>query len=190
MLLLQSVTIAAHLTIPVINTLFHGMNQRSQRPRRCTPCLLLKGVLLAIVVMDRDVMVVVVAVRMTVPILWASGGLKVVTLLPVLIHLQVLELRREKDCMMNCKLCEWNDTHMSKYHSEWNQYQSTFCLPVTDVFWSRSGKAPSVEKGPTSAPAKASYGFFSGRLSRLINCYKTETEDGAFASFLNDSMFC
>ncbi len=48
-------------------------------------------VLLAVVVVDA----VVVAVGMTIPILRASGWLKVAQLLPVLIHLWLMELRKK-----------------------------------------------------------------------------------------------
>jgi hypothetical protein len=48
-------------------------------------------------VVDTDKVVVVVAVGMTIPILGACGGLKVVLLLPVLIHLWMIKARRELD---------------------------------------------------------------------------------------------
>ncbi len=85
-----------------------------------------------------------------------------------------------------------------------------FNLPATQVFWSKLGKIPSAEKGTISAPGTASSGFSGGIVdpqpstsmvrtrshakhkgveslgnrSGLINCYKTESENGAFASFL------
>jgi hypothetical protein len=59
------------------------------------PSQLLKGVLLVVMVVDVDVVAVVVAMGMTVPILGARGVLKVFPLLPVLIHLWVIELRSE-----------------------------------------------------------------------------------------------
>ncbi len=36
---------------------------------------------------------------------------------------------------MNCKSCRWNETHTSWFHGEWNHNQSSFCIPVTHVFW-------------------------------------------------------
>jgi hypothetical protein len=81
---------------------------------------------------------------------------------------------------MNCKLCGWNESHTSKYHGKWNQNQSTFSIPATHVFWSKSGTTPSAEKGPTLAARSASSGVSKGQLSGLINQYKTETDNGAF----------
>jgi hypothetical protein len=88
--------------------------------------------------------------------------------------------------MMNCKSCTWNDTHTSGYHCEWTCNQSAFKLPVTHVFCSKLGSAPSAEKGPPLAPSIATSGVSKGQLSRLISWYKTDTEDGTFASFLNE----
>ena len=78
------------------------------------------------------------------------------------------------------KSCGWNESHTSKYHGEWNQNQSTFSIPATHVFWSKSGTTPSAEKGPTLAAGSASSGVSKGQLSGLINQYKTETDNGAF----------
>ena len=89
--------------------------------------------------------------------------------------------------MMNCKLCGWNErSHTSKYHSKWNCNQYTFNIPVTHVFWNKSGTSPSVEKAPNPAAGTASSGISRGQLSRLINQYKTESDDGAFASILSE----
>jgi hypothetical protein len=94
--------------------------------------------------------------------------------------------QRNGKWMMNCKSCGWNESHTSKYRDEWNQNQSTFSIPVTFVFWSKLGKTPSPEKRPIPAARSASSGVFKGQLSGLINQYKTETEDGAFSSFLSE----
>jgi hypothetical protein len=133
--------------------------------------------------MNTDVVMVVVAVGMTVPILGASWGLNVVLLLPV--HMGDGVTKRNGLWIVICKPCGWNDTHTSKYHGKWNQNQSTCNLLTTHVFRSKSGKTPSMEKGPASAPASASSGVSRGQLCGLINRYKTETEDGVVASFLN-----
>ena len=94
--------------------------------------------------------------------------------------------QRNGKWLMNCKSCEWNESHTSKYHGKWNQHQSTFSIPATHVFWSKSDKTPFAEKGPTPAAGSASSGVSKGQLSGLINQYKTETEDGAFSSFLSE----
>jgi hypothetical protein len=86
--------------------------------------------------------------------------------------------------MMNCKSCGWNDTHMSGYHGEWSRNQSTFQLLGTHIFWSKSGTTPSVEKSPAPASSLNTPGVSKGQLSGLIGHYKTETDDGAFPSFL------
>ncbi len=88
--------------------------------------------------------------------------------------------------MMNCKSCGWSESHTFKYHGEWNRKQSTFSIPATHVFWSKSGTTPSAEKGLIPAAGSASSGVSKGQLSELINQYKTETEDGAFLSFWSE----
>ncbi len=89
---------------------------------------------------------------------------------------------------MNCKSCGWNEAHTSQFHGEWNRNQSTFCIPATHVFWGKSGRTPSAEKGPSPAASTstASSGVSRGQLSGLINQYKTEADDGAFASVLSE----
>ncbi len=52
-------------------------------------------------------------------------------------------------------------------------------------FLGQAGTTPSAEKGPALAVGTASSGVSRGQLSELINWYKTEAEDGAFASFLS-----
>ncbi len=39
---------------------------------------------------------------------------------------------------------QWNETHTSRFHGEWDRNQSTFCIPATHVFWTKSGTTPSV----------------------------------------------
>ena len=60
---------------------------------------------------------------------------------------------------------------------------SVFLQPM---FWSKPGTTPSVEKGPTATAGTASSGVSRGQLSGLINQYKTESDDGAFLSFLSE----
>ena len=89
--------------------------------------------------------------------------------------------------MMNCKSCGWNESHTSGYHGEWSHNQSAFQLPGTNVFWSKTGKTPSAEKGPTAvSSSNTSSGVPKGQLSGLISRYKTKTDDGPFASFLSE----
>ncbi len=64
--------------------------------------------------------------------------------------------------------------------------RSTFCIPATHVFWGKLGTTPSAEKGLAPAAGTASSGVSRGKLSGLINWYKTEAEDGAFASLLSE----
>ncbi len=54
------------------------------------------------------------------------------------------------------------------------------------MFWSKLGSAPSAENGPPPAPSTATPGISKGQLSGLISWYKTGTEDGMFASFMNE----
>ncbi len=53
--------------------------------------------------------------------------------------------------MMNCKSCGWNEMHTSQFHGKWNRNQSTFCIPVTHVFWGKLRTTLSAEKGPAPA---------------------------------------
>ncbi len=86
--------------------------------------------------------------------------------------------------MMNYKSCGWNETHTSGYHGKWSCNQSTFKLSSTHVFWSKSGS--SAEKIPIPAPSAPTSSVPMGQLSVLISCYKTEIDNGVFASFLLD----
>jgi hypothetical protein len=86
------VIIVAPLTIPAINVLFHAMKLRSQRPKWRVLSQLLRVAVLVVVVVDADPVMVVVAVGGTLPILGESGvPIKVILLLPVQIHLRVME---------------------------------------------------------------------------------------------------
>jgi hypothetical protein len=89
--------------------------------------------------------------------------------------------------MMNCKSCGWNESQTSGFHGKWDRNQSTFRIPSTHTFWTKSGTSPSAEKGPTpDAAGTASFGVSRGQLSGLIKRYKTESDDGAFTSFLSE----
>ena len=95
--------------------------------------------------------------------------------------------KRNGSWVMNCRSCGWNDTHTSGYHGEWTRTQATFQLPATHCYWTKSGKVPSTEKAPApAASGTTNAGLPKGQLSGLISRYKTETDDGAFASFLSE----
>jgi hypothetical protein len=92
------VSIVAPRTIPVINVLFHAMKQSSQWPKRLTQSQLLKEVVLVVVVMNADMVMVVVAMAVTVPILGEKGvPVMVILLLPVQIHLRVMESKSKME---------------------------------------------------------------------------------------------
>ncbi len=92
------VAIVAPWTIPAINVLFHMMKQRSQKPKRLAQSQLLKDAGLMVVVMDADVVMVVVAVGATIQKLGDSGvPIRVILLLPVQIHLWVMESNSEME---------------------------------------------------------------------------------------------
>jgi hypothetical protein len=91
-------TIVAPQTIPAINVHFHAMKQRSQRPKRLVQRQLLKDAGLVIVVMDTDAVMVMVAMGVTVKILGESGvPIRVILLLLVQMHLQVMELKSKTE---------------------------------------------------------------------------------------------
>jgi hypothetical protein len=72
------------------------------------------------------------------------------------------------------------------YHGEWSRNQSTFQLPATHVFWSKSGAPPAASMPAPPATNVGGGALSRGQLSSLINRNKTETEDGAFVSFLSE----
>jgi hypothetical protein len=75
---------------------------------------------------------------------------------------------------------------LQKYLKQFAQ-DGTFQLPSTHCFWTKSGNTPSSEKAPAPASGTAtSAGIPKGQLSGLISRYKTDAEDGAFASFLSE----
>jgi hypothetical protein len=95
------------------------------------------------------------------------------------------------------KSCRWNTTHTTGYHNKWVADPKSFSLPATHLFWSKSGKNPPEGGGgggsttPTAAiTTTAASVTFGSSLSLcvgpLIAQYKTNTEDGQFASFLAD----
>ncbi len=82
------------------------------------------------------------------------------------------------------------------YHDKWVDDPKSFSLPATHLFWSKSGKNPPEGGGggsttptaaiTTTAASVTSGGSLSSRVGPLIAQYKTNTEDGRFASFLAD----
>ncbi len=98
---------------------------------------------------------------------------------------------------MVCKSCGWNTTHTTGYCDKWVADPKSFSLPAPHLFWSKSGKNPP-EGGsggsmtPTAAPTTTTTASITSnrslslRVGSLIAQYKTNTEDGQFASFLAD----
>ena len=92
--------------------------------------------------------------------------------------------------------CGWNTTHTTGYHNKWVDDPKSFSLPATHLFWSKSGKTPPEGGGggsmtptaaiTTTAASVTSGSTLSSRVGPLIAQYKTNTEDGQFASFLAD----
>ena len=99
---------------------------------------------------------------------------------------------------MTCKAWGWNTTHTLGFHTKWAKNPQTFSLPVIHVFWTKSGRQPPVGGGSgiiASATAalsavtrsiRSATSLLSARVGLIIAQYKTELEDGQFASFLND----
>ena len=95
-----------------------------------------------------------------------------------------------------CKSCGWNTTHTTGFHDKWVADPKSFTLPATHLFWSKSGKTPPEGGGggsmtptaaiTTTAASVTSGSTLSSRVGPLIAQYKTNTEDGQFASFLAD----
>jgi hypothetical protein len=94
------------------------------------------------------------------------------------------------------KSCGWDTTHITGYRDKWVADPKSFSLPAPHLFWSKSGKNPP-EGGsggsmtPTAAPTTTAASITSDRslslrVGPLIAQYKTNTEDGQFASFLAD----
>ncbi len=97
---------------------------------------------------------------------------------------------------MVCKSCGCNTTHTTGYLDKWVADPKSFSLPTTHLFWSKSGKTPP-EGGnsgsliptlaaTTTAASVTSVSLLSSHVGLLIAQYKTNTEDGQFASFLAD----
>ncbi len=85
-------------TIPAINVFFHAMKLRPQRPKRRVQSQLLEDMILVVVVMIMDTVMVVMAMGVTVSILGESGvPIKVILLLPVQIHLWVVESKSKME---------------------------------------------------------------------------------------------
>jgi hypothetical protein len=87
-------------------------------------------------------------------------------------------------------------THTTGYHNKWVADPKSFSLPATHLLWSKSGKNPPEGGGgwsttptaaiTTTAASVTSGSSLSSRVGPLIAQYKTNTEDGQFASFLAD----
>jgi hypothetical protein len=104
---------------------------------------------------------------------------------------------------MVCKSCGWNTTHITGHCDKWVAHPKSFSLPAPHLFWSESGKNPP-EGGsggsmtPTAAPTSTAASItsdrsLSSRVRPFIAQYKTNTEDGNFASFLADfeiTLYC
>ena len=96
------------------------------------------------------------------------------------------------------KSCGWNTTHTTGFHDKWvaDPKSKSFSLPASHLFWSKSGKNPPEGGGvgsttPTAAITTTTASVTSGsslssRVGPLIAQYKTNTEDGLFASFFAD----
>ena len=97
---------------------------------------------------------------------------------------------------LTCKVCGWNKTHTSGYHTRWAADPNNFSLPATHAYWLKTGKTPPAgrvpDTQPAAAPASASgsvgsaQSLLSTRMGPLIAQYKTNSEDGQFSSFLAD----
>ena len=97
---------------------------------------------------------------------------------------------------MVCKPCGWNTTHTTGFHDKWVADPKSFSLPATHLFRSKSGKNPPEGDGggsttptaaiTTTAASVTSDRTLSSHIGPLIAQYKTNTEDGQFASFLAD----
>jgi hypothetical protein len=95
-----------------------------------------------------------------------------------------------------CKSCGWKTTHTTGYHDKWVADPKFFSLPATHVFLSKSGNNPPEGGGggsttptvatTTTTASITSSSSLSSRVGPLIAQYKTNTEDGQFASFLAD----
>jgi hypothetical protein len=56
---------------------------------------------------------------------------------------------------MMCKSCGWNTTHTTGFHDSYIKDPSSFSLPATHVFWTKSGKTPFIKERRSSTPAVA-----------------------------------
>jgi hypothetical protein len=94
---------------------------------------------------------------------------------------------------MVCKSCGWNTNHITGNQDIWVADPKSFFLPAPYLFWSKSGKAPPEGGGggpvaptaatQTTAASVASISSLCLRVGPLIAAYKTNAEDGQFASF-------
>jgi hypothetical protein len=93
---------------------------------------------------------------------------------------------------MMCKSCGCNATHTTGFHESYVEDPSSFSLPATHVFWTKSGKTPFNKERKSSTVAVASQpvaitsNLLSSRVGPLITQYKTGSDDSQFSSFLAD----
>jgi len=100
--------------------------------------------------------------------------------------------------MLLCKSCGRNKTHTLGFHDRWAADPSSFHLPATHAFWTKSGRSPQAQaRGGGGSTASAmtvssvgasivTAGSLSACVGPLIAQYKTGSEDTQFASFLAD----
>jgi hypothetical protein len=91
---------------------------------------------------------------------------------------------------------EYHPYYHTRFHDKWVTDPKSFSLPATLLFWSKSGKnPPEGDSGGSTTPtvtitttlaSVTSDRTLSLSIRPLIAQYKTNTEDGQFASFLAD----
>ena len=89
---------------------------------------------------------------------------------------------------MMCKSCGWNKTHTTGFHQSYIENPSSFTLPATHIFWTKSGMTPSksMTLASTAKPVATTTNSLSSRVRPLLTQYKTGTDDSQFSSFLAD----
>ncbi len=87
---------------------------------------------------------------------------------------------------MICKSCGWNTTHTTGFHESYVEDPSSFSLPATHNFWTKSGKTPFNKERRSSQPVAITSNLLSSRVGPLITQYKTGSDDSQFSSFLAD----
>ena len=95
---------------------------------------------------------------------------------------------------MRCKICGWNETHITKFHEEQQQSVATFKVPPHHPYWLLSGKPYSAAKvaarvltpsvaGAAQFPQPAS--VLAG-LMGVIDQHITYVESAEMSSFLGE----